>query len=106
MPASVATVTSTGPTFLLDGAVAVICVSDSTLKAVAGTVPKLTALAAVRFAPVIFTGVPPFTEPRPGATSMIAGAGWTSALSSTSLPGSVPLGATVASSKGGGKIKP
>src|SRR6478609_11713604 len=89
----------------LGGAVAVIWVSDSTAKLEAGVGPNLTALAAVKLVPVIVTLVPPATEPEVGVIEVIAGVGWTSALSSISSPGLVPLGATVAPSMGGGKIK-
>lgn len=41
-----------------------------------------------------------------GSIAVIAGAGCTSALSRISLPATEPLGATVAASRGGGKMKP
>jgi hypothetical protein len=39
---------STGPTSVLGGAVAVICVSESTVKVEAGVEPNLTALALAK----------------------------------------------------------
>src|SRR5260221_5910937 len=97
---------STVPGTVLDGAVAVILVSDSAVKVEAGAEPNLTALAALRFVPVIVTVVPPAIEPEVGVIEVISGAGWTSALSSISCPDLLPLGATVAPSGGGGKMKP
>lgn len=44
------------------GTTAVICVAETTVKLVAGRPPKLTALAPVKFAPVIVT-TPPGSEP-------------------------------------------
>ena len=83
---------------------AVIWVSEMTVKPEAGVEPNLTALALARLVPVIVTVVPPAIEPDLGAISVIEGAGWISALSSISLPDSVPLGATVAPSTIGGKM--
>ena len=69
----VVTVTSTVPEPA--GAVAVIVVSLLTLNNVAATVPKFTALAPVKFVPVIVTDVPPAVEPDDGLTPVTVGAG-------------------------------
>ncbi len=62
MPPVVVTVTSTGPA-LWPGATAVIVVGETTVKDVAGTVPKLTPVTCVKFVPVMVTTVPPVVEP-------------------------------------------
>ena len=49
------TVTSTEP-FVPAGPVALIWVSETTVKDVAAVLPKFTAVAPVKFAPVIVTG--------------------------------------------------
>src|SRR5690349_5462568 len=100
----VLTLTSTLPGCGPRGAVAVISVSESTVKLAAGVEPNSTAEAPPRFLPVIVTTVPPAIEPDGGETRVISGAGWTSALSSISSPGKVALGATIEPSKGVGKI--
>src|SRR5205823_292882 len=43
----------------LPGVTAVICVIESTVKLVAAVPPNVTAVAPVRFVPVMTTGVPP-----------------------------------------------
>ena len=61
-PPGLMTVTSTVAT-LSAGAVAEILVLLLMVKAVAATVPKLTAVAPVKFVPVIVTTVPPENGP-------------------------------------------
>ena len=56
------------------GEVAVIWVSESTVKVVAGVVPKSTAVAPVKPVPVMVTEVPPAVGPEPGATEVTVGA--------------------------------
>ena len=55
------------------GAVAVIDVALLTVKAVAGTEPKLTAVAPVKFSPDNSTWFPPSTGPLSGETILTAG---------------------------------
>ena len=55
------------------GTRAVICVSESTVKLDAGTVPKLTSVAPVRPVPVMVTAVP--TGPDAGVNDVIVGGG-------------------------------
>ena len=55
------------------GAVAVMAVSDPTVKLLAGTVPKKTAKAPVKALPVMATAVPPAEVPVFGVTSVTAG---------------------------------
>src|SRR5882672_7919511 len=50
----------------LGGEVAVIDVLEFTVKLAAGTVPKLTAIAPVKFVPVMLTDVPPAVLPLVG----------------------------------------
>jgi hypothetical protein len=73
LPLGVVTVTST---VAADppGAMAVIDVSDKTLKVVAGMLPKLTAVAPVKFVPVIVTIVPPADGPLVGERPVTVGA--------------------------------
>ena len=73
VPPGVVTVTSTVPDPA--GEVAVTCVGDSALSAVAFAEPNLTSLAPVRFVPVIFTELPPPAGPLVGSTSVTVGAG-------------------------------
>jgi hypothetical protein len=56
------------------GAVAVICVAESTVKLLAAPVPKLTAVAPFRFVPVIVTTEPPAVGPLFGLTADTVGA--------------------------------
>lgn len=56
------------------GAVAVICVALFTVKPVAAVAPKLTAVAAVKAAPVRVTGVPPAVGPAAGDKPVTVGA--------------------------------
>ena len=64
MPPSVVTVTSTAP--LPAGAVAVIEVALLTVYEVAAVVPNVTAVAAVKYLPVMVTLVPPASGPAVG----------------------------------------
>src|SRR5262249_40056664 len=58
----------------------------------------------VKSEPMIFTSVPPLTDPDAGAIESTSGTGWTSALSSISLPETGSRPGTVAPSNGVGKI--
>ena len=77
MPEGVVTVTSTVPA-VPAGLVAMMLVSLTTLKLVAGTVPKSTAVAPVKLVPVIVTDVPPNVGPVVGLMPVTAGAAATS----------------------------
>ena len=55
------------------GETAVICVGLSTVKLVAFVEPKITAVAPVKFVPVITTGVEPAVGPEEGPTVSIVG---------------------------------
>ena len=66
------TVTSTTP--VPAGLVAVICVAELTVKLVAATVPKSTAVAPVKSVPVIVTVVPPAAGPDAGLMPVTLGA--------------------------------
>ena len=72
MPAGVVTVTSTVP--VPAGLSAVIVVSLTTVKLVAGVVPKSTAVAPVKPVPVIVTEVPPAAGPLVGLMPVTVGA--------------------------------
>ena len=72
MPFGVVTVTSAVP--VPAGAVAVICVALTTLNELAAVPPNLTAVAPVKFAPVMVTPVPPDGGPVFGLTPVTAGA--------------------------------
>ena len=72
VPAGVVTVTSTVPAACA-GDVAVIVVALFTVKPAAAVPPKLTAVAPVKFAPVIVTDVPPPVGPLVGLTLATAG---------------------------------
>ena len=56
------------------GAVAVICVAETTVKSAAGVAPKETAVAPLRLVPVMVTLVPPAVGPALGPTALTAGA--------------------------------
>ena len=73
VPLAVVTVTSTVPA-VPAGLVAVICVAELTVKPVAAAVPNSTAVAPVRFVPVMVTLVPPAVGPAVGLTAVTAGA--------------------------------
>src|SRR5438132_818934 len=64
--------TTTGPLVAAIGTVAVICVSASTVKAEAGTPLNVTAVAPVKFVPVMTTDV--LTVRLPGARPVMVGA--------------------------------
>src|SRR5438067_1949799 len=57
------------------GAIAVIVVAELTTKLVAGVPPKDTAVAPVKFAPVMITDVPPAGVPELGLTDVTVGVG-------------------------------
>ena len=71
-PAGFLTETFTAPAASL-GVTALICVGDRTLKLVAAYPPKLTELICVKFAPVMFTVVPPEVDPSCGEMPLIVG---------------------------------
>ncbi len=73
VPPAVVTETVTAPAACA-GAVAVICVALLTVKLVAGVLPKVTAVAPVRFVPVIVTLVPPVVGPDVGLMLVTVGA--------------------------------
>ena len=73
VPDGVVTVTSTAP--VPAGEVAVIDVGELTLKEAAGVEPNVTALAPLRFEPVIVTLVAPAAGPSAGATLVTLGGG-------------------------------
>ena len=56
------------------GAVAVICVAESTVKPVAAVAPKLTAVTPVKPVPVITTLVPPTSGPLETLSAVTVGA--------------------------------
>jgi hypothetical protein len=72
VPLGFVTVTSTAPA-VWGGDVAVIWVSESTLKPAAGVVPKVTAVAPVKSVPVMTTDVPPAVGPEFGETELTVG---------------------------------
>jgi len=72
VPLGVVTVMSTVPRDPA-GDSALIEVGPVTLKLVAGVDPKRTALAPVKFVPVIVTAVPPPVEPDEGLTALTVG---------------------------------
>jgi hypothetical protein len=71
-PSAVVTVTFTVPA-VPAGAVAVISVEETTVKLAAGFEPKSTAVAPVRFVPVMVTLVPPAGSPASGDTDVTVG---------------------------------
>lgn len=73
VPYGVTTVTSTTPT-VPAGAVAVICVAESTVKLLAAVPPKLTAVAPFRLVPVTTTMHSPASGPLLGLTAVTVGA--------------------------------
>jgi hypothetical protein len=74
VPLGVVTVTSTVPA-AWGGAVAVIDVAELTVNERAAVLPKLTAVAPVKFVPVIVTEVPPAVLPVVGLSPVTAGTG-------------------------------
>jgi len=73
VPPSVVTLTLTVP--VPAGDVAVIWVAEMTMNDVAAVAPKVTAVAPVKFVPVIVTDVPPAVGPAVGETDVTVGAG-------------------------------
>ncbi len=76
VPLGVVTVMWTVPPARSAGEVAVIEVDELTEKAVAGVEPNPTAVASVKLAPVMVTGVPPPGTPATGLTALTVGADW------------------------------
>jgi hypothetical protein len=74
VPPGVVTVRSTRPAAPA-GAVAVICVVDSTVYELAGVEPNVTAVVPPKPVPVIVTTVPPATGPVDGLTPETVGIG-------------------------------
>jgi hypothetical protein len=72
VPPGVVTATSTVPVAPA-GDVVVIDVADTTVNGTAEAVPNLTAVAPVKFVPVIVTAVPPAVEPPVGDTAVTVG---------------------------------
>jgi hypothetical protein len=66
-------VTLIGPVVAVAGTVAVICVAEFTVNVVAATLLNVTAVAPVKFVPVIVTDVP--TGPNVGVNDVIVGGG-------------------------------
>ena len=73
MPAAVVTVTLAVPVPVPAGERAVISVALSTTKLVAGVEPNLTAVASVKWAPVMVTLVAPASGPEDGLRPVIVG---------------------------------
>ena len=71
VPPTVVTVTSTVP--VPAGAVAKIEVAELTVKLVAAVAPKFTAVAFVKFVPVMVTLVPPVVGPVVGVIELTVG---------------------------------
>ena len=71
-PPTVLTIISTGPN-LLAGIIQVIVVSLTTLILVSTVLPNVTALAPVKYVPVIVTLVPPSVLPDDGEILVITG---------------------------------
>jgi hypothetical protein len=74
VPPGVVTVISTVPAASV-GEVAVMVVEFTTVNPLAATVPKLTAVAPVKFVPVMVIPVPPAVLPDAGVTPVTVGAG-------------------------------
>ncbi len=72
MPPRLVTVTSTVPA-VPAGAVAVIAVSESTVKLAAGAWPNETVVAPVKPVPVTVTAVPPAAGPESGERPVTVG---------------------------------
>jgi hypothetical protein len=73
VPPAVVTVAKTVP--VPTGVIAVIPVSETTVKDVAGAAPKLTAVASVNPVPVMVTVLPPVSGPELGTMEIPVGAG-------------------------------
>src|SRR6202011_4007844 len=89
VPPAVVTVTSTAPATSA-GELAVIEVALFTVKLVAAVPPNSTAVAPVRFVPVIVTTVPPVVGPLVGLTAVTVGAGVTNVNWSAAVLALVP----------------
>jgi hypothetical protein len=74
LPLGVVTSTSTVPAAWA-GVVAVIVVAELTVKELAAVPPKVTAVAPLKFAPMIVTLVFPVSGPLPGLTCCTCGVG-------------------------------
>ena len=72
VPPVVVTLTSTTP--VPGGEGTVIWVAELTMKPVAATAPKVTAVAPVKLVPVMTTDVPPACGPRVGEIEVTVGA--------------------------------
>jgi hypothetical protein len=79
VPPGFVTLTSTVPTVPV-GAVTVNCVSDRTVKLVAGMSPNFTLVAVVKFVPVTVTNVPPPVGPELALSPVTVGADWVKVL--------------------------
>jgi hypothetical protein len=99
-PPGVVTVTATVIAPLTAGVTAVKVVAELTLNEAAALDPKSTAVAPVKFVPVMVTEVPPAVEPEDGLTFVtVGGAGGVTpvpATISTATPPDIPLGLCVA----------
>jgi hypothetical protein len=89
VPPGVVTVTSTRAG-LSAGETAVIEVAELTVNEAAPLLPKLTAVAPVRLAPLILTLVPPVEDPRGGETLRTLGGGPLVAPKPISAPSRLP----------------
>jgi hypothetical protein len=96
VPSGVVTVTSTGPADCA-GAVAVIDVSELTVKA-AAVEPKSTLVAPVKSIPVIVTVVPPVANPERGVIPVTVGVGITKWNVVCAVPVLVPSGVVTVTS--------
>ena len=76
MPPGVVAATALAPA-IPAGVIAVICVGERTVTPVAVTPPTVTALALVRFFPVMVISVPPANAPVFGFTDVMVGVGTT-----------------------------
>lgn len=75
VPLILVTVTSTTLPTAPAVAVAVIWLSETTVKPVAGALPNKTPVAPVNWAPVMVTAVPPAVTPNSGETLLTEGGG-------------------------------
>lgn len=74
VPVGVTTVMSYVPA-VWAGAIAVMLVTELTVKLMAATAPKLTALAPVKFVPIMVTLLPPAALPANGLMDVTLGKG-------------------------------
>ncbi len=103
VPLGLVTVTLTAPAEWA-GEVAVIWVSESTVKVVAAAVPKSTAVAAVKSVPVMVTEVPPAVGPAFGTTEPTVGSmkvNWSAEEVAEVPPAVVTVMSTVPAALGG-----